>query len=1334
MGLRLRMRLRMRDVRRKVRAYDDRVRHTTVASSCVRRHTGDGSEEAPRPSTAKATEGSVRKDARVHMRGTYITFTEYWHGEGAVGVMSITDNRRAPGLTLIDGFDCERAAHDVVVDRHGIPMMLCDVSAIYADPHSLRRADVVCAGAPCVHSSFAPHYGCDTEPDADDPMNAHYPRQVQPIVRGCDVAVLEYLSDVRKVRSLRHDSPNAHRPPGWRHDDMIAGFSQHGWSVFEYDLNAWYHGSAGARRRLYSIACSDRAMEAAKRAGVMRPAEITPIPYRERLVMRDILEDDHTIEMYHAYLFTGHRLTVPKLYGDARDQRQVTRLNMGGWETEPVGDVRLPAMPMKCFGQTPLIMLEDGRVRRMLLCEFARVGAVPWSVGHGISVERTDEELRAAKVMMGNTWDANFTKKVMEVAADFVKHLVHERAHEPAPMERVAARFATIVARTRLPARRALRRWREVVKRWHSAGTHWWRPMAERLCVLQMRRIGWMGLEPTACAAFKFLAQGPYGQDLPWKGQGEAAGMSKSGSVFLSEELDRSMVGGHLRFTECMEITRDWMPAIRNTATQKRWGARLALPAEVSCKELYERPLPVLRIPPATTCPPPPTGPTPEQQEAFRARFPDERSVWTADGWRQLSKWEADMQRDAEGCAKHGTEGPDGYRVRMKGGTASGELRLGQKHLQVEARGVAIEFDDDTGAPSIASPKPMSERDDCVIKLSDIKEWIIANGWRDRFMIWVCDWGWADLTSRRPLYMSFSPNMKAAYERYHKVCAAHTLEITRKWSRRMKRLPFAGEIHIVQTNAVDKSDGTARLLGNATHPEPDTYLCEYEGIPLAPNMHTDWSFLPRFEWASIDRFGEVVAILCSIVVRVTNMAGVSADVIAMMVVVGSRDDLEKWFRQVPQFSGDHCKQVYHWAGEYIVDWHVQMGRGSSADGAQRLSMIGGQIVFDAVEEKLEEQLTLHSAGGVEPWHTLSVIVAWRRQCTGCKETGLWALDLMQDDLGYVAVTREVGQIVRDTIPLILEKYGISVSMAKRAEDEAIVGEQQPNERMLYIGADYRMEQPDAPGVRGQDKSLARFEEIMTEWDKYPAGKLVPVLILQRTIGMSLFHGKFQLRARRYLNSMIRCLRGRNGDFRVVSKAPLRDLSVIWQRASARVPAPMVQPAVWFHPGLYGCNSDASRPQGSDDISRGFGGNVLHHYFFGEWTREETERLDISTLELLAVAFLVVVAHLAGVAKPRMVIRCDNEAACRVINDHSAGSVAMGEALMHLEAVQCEFGVELLAHHIAGEDNAIADELSRDKVEMALVRLRELTGMEPVKWNIPAKWRSTANVLNAVRGR
>ena len=71
-----------------------------------------------------------------------------------------------------------------------------------------------------------------------------------------------------------------------------------------------------------------------------------------------------------------------------------------------------------------------------------------------------------------------------------------------------------------------------------------------------------------------------------------------------------------------------------------------------------------------------------------------------------------------------------------------------------------------------------------------------------------------------------------------------------------------------------------------------------------------------------------------------------------------------------------------------------MGRGSSADGAQRLSIIGGQIVLEAVEERLEEELRRGTAAGEEPWPTLNRIVEYRRQCTGLTETGLWALDLM----------------------------------------------------------------------------------------------------------------------------------------------------------------------------------------------------------------------------------------------------------------------------------------------------------------------------------------------------
>lgn len=141
---------------------------------------------------------------------------------------------------------------------------------------------------------------------------------------------------------------------------------------------------------------------------------------------------------------------------------------------------------------------------------------------------------------------------------------------------------------------------------------------------------------------------------------------------------------------------------------------------------------------------------------------------------------------------------------------------------------------------------------------------------------------------------------------------------------------------------------------------------------------------------------------------------------------------------------------------------------------------------------------------------------------------------------------------------------------------------------------------------------------------------------------------------------------------------------------------------------------------------------MHAYFFGEWSREETRLLDISTLELIAVAYLIVVAALTKQLKPRMVIRCDNEAACRVINDHCTESPAMGEALMLLERIQLEFGVELLAHHIAGEDNVIADDLSRDRVERALERIRKMTGREPVRVMIPDEWRDTSAIRAAAR--
>ena len=116
--------------------------------------------------------------------------------------------------------------------------------------------------------------------------------------------------------------------------------------------------------------------------------------------------------------------------------------------------------------------------------------------------------------------------------------------------------------------------------------------MARRLCILQIRRAGWLGEEQVGVAGWHVLVRhGTRSAETAVGGQGEAAGMSRSGSLFLSAALDLAMVGGSMKFTECVAITKDWWPGIRNTATQKRWGARLVLPNEAVSAELHERQL-----------------------------------------------------------------------------------------------------------------------------------------------------------------------------------------------------------------------------------------------------------------------------------------------------------------------------------------------------------------------------------------------------------------------------------------------------------------------------------------------------------------------------------------------------------------------------------------------------------------------------------------------------------------------------------------------------------------------------------------------------------------------
>ena len=175
---------------------------------------------------------------------------------------------------------------------------------------------------------------------------------------------------------------------------------------------------------------------------------------------------------------------------------------------------------------------------------------------------------------------------------------------------------------------------------------------------------------------------------------------------------------------------------------------------------------------------------------------------------------------------------------------------------------------------------------------------------------------------------------------------------------------------------------------------------------------------------------------------------------------------------------------------------------------------------------------------------------------------------------------------------------------------------------------------------------------------------------KRSMRMALFHGRFGSRLRRKMDRGLVNMRGRTDAWEVVSHGWKADLADVWQHVEARIGTPMVRRTDRGAPGSAGdVNSDAPRPRGLEDRAHGVGGNAMHAYFYGAWAVTETDALDISTLELLGVAYLVAVAAMVGVALPRMVIRCDNEAACRVIADHCATSPAMAAALLVLENVQ-----------------------------------------------------------------
>ena len=130
------------------------------------------------------------------------------------------------------------------------------------------------------------------------------------------------------------------------------------------------------------------------------------------------------------------------------------------------------------------------------------------------------------------------------------------------------------------------------------------------------------------------------------RGVNTSAGVSKSGSVHLTLALDAEMFSSAMGWHECVAVTVKMMPDCRNTPTHFLGGTRLAMPSEVWCSSLYERPLPLTRQPPGTSRPPEPWSPPTEQQAAFMEQFTSEEPVFAGDGIGLKNAYEHGMAKD----------------------------------------------------------------------------------------------------------------------------------------------------------------------------------------------------------------------------------------------------------------------------------------------------------------------------------------------------------------------------------------------------------------------------------------------------------------------------------------------------------------------------------------------------------------------------------------------------------------------------------------------------------------------------------------------------------------
>jgi hypothetical protein len=489
-----------------------------------------------------------------------------------------------------------------------------------------------------------------------------------------------------------------------------------------------------------------------------------------------------------------------------------------------------------------------------------------------------------------------------------------------------------------------------------------------------------------------------------------------------------------------------------------------------------------------------------------------------------------------------------------------------------------------------------------------------------------------------------------------------------------------------------------RMVIDASYPGrsmPDNTAVGADGVEryIAPNLNYNRLLEGGYNWSSVGEIGKGVQVLMALAQ------------LCEVALVGKCYDFKSWFRQLPMCLLDRWQVVEAWAGEYYHDARVAMGCSFSADIAQRTPFIILKIVdfklLAVFPSFLEKQAELGEA-----WVT--PLRDWTRKREELypndpNQWKPWSLFSYQDDTPS-ATLLPIAAWLDESVEATLAELGAPLS-----------GKEKPYAtKFEAIGGQFEFKRI-GEGILGPGEgTILDFERDVAELKRcYGEGRLVEAGFFESFKGRYEWVGRFLVNGPARTCPAHRCWAqhwrlGSNGVR--VSQSLMESVNDTAEDIRNENFARMVRDPKFWHGGLV-VSGDASTKDGWGVVSGDVGAGGLWEPATKEAIERSSEkvtkgdRVSISPLGLTTVGLLICLEMETSSASwegrrneygvAQLVLRCDNQSACDVMESRRPKSPAMREALSIVESVEARYGVLVRLEHIKTDENVVADAISHD---------------------------------------